>query len=339
MDALVPNDPRVEHKFTSVGGDITYHYMLAKPEGKPIATVVLCHGWPDLGMGWRHQVPYLASLGLQVVVPDMLGFGQTSAPDSPEEYTMKKMAGHMAIIIREVTDEKVIFGGHDWGCGIVWRMTRYHPELVRALFSFCVPYAPPSPVPTTLEQIVERMPSFRYQLRIAAGDVENIVHAEPGRLRKFLDAVYGGRTPEGEAPFTSQRGLEPDKLDRVQPSPLVEPAMMEFYAAEYARHGLHGPCNWYRTREIGSADEVALARADPGFRVQLPTLLVMAGRDVYLPPTLADTQGKFFGEGLLRKEVIPDASHWVLIQTPDVCNKYLGEFLKDVLGNQLKPSL
>lgn len=44
VDALVPNDPRVEHKFTSVRG-LTYHYMLAKPEGTPVATVVLCHGW------------------------------------------------------------------------------------------------------------------------------------------------------------------------------------------------------------------------------------------------------------------------------------------------------
>jgi soluble epoxide hydrolase / lipid-phosphate phosphatase len=45
VDALVPNDPRVEHKFTQVSGGYTYHYMLAKPQGNPVATIVLIHGW------------------------------------------------------------------------------------------------------------------------------------------------------------------------------------------------------------------------------------------------------------------------------------------------------
>ena len=44
VDALVPDDPRVERKFTTIG-DLTYHYMLAKPKVTPVATVVLCHGW------------------------------------------------------------------------------------------------------------------------------------------------------------------------------------------------------------------------------------------------------------------------------------------------------
>jgi hypothetical protein len=44
VDALAPDDPRVEHKFTEVGG-FKYHYMLAKPNGKPTATVFLIHGW------------------------------------------------------------------------------------------------------------------------------------------------------------------------------------------------------------------------------------------------------------------------------------------------------
>lgn len=43
-DVLALNDPRVEHKFAEVGG-FKYHYMLAKPEGKPAATIFLIHGW------------------------------------------------------------------------------------------------------------------------------------------------------------------------------------------------------------------------------------------------------------------------------------------------------
>lgn len=44
LDALVPNDPRVEEKYFTFSDDIKYHYILAKPAGKPTATVLLCHG-------------------------------------------------------------------------------------------------------------------------------------------------------------------------------------------------------------------------------------------------------------------------------------------------------
>ena len=44
-EALSVNDPRVEHHFIDVGDGIRYHYILAGPQGKPIATVLLLHGW------------------------------------------------------------------------------------------------------------------------------------------------------------------------------------------------------------------------------------------------------------------------------------------------------
>lgn len=69
VDKLRPNDPRVQSLTANVRGK-TYKYILGKPEGTPRATVLLVHGWPDLGFGWRNQVPYLMSLGLQVIVPD-----------------------------------------------------------------------------------------------------------------------------------------------------------------------------------------------------------------------------------------------------------------------------
>lgn len=71
-------------------------------------------------MGWRYQVPFLLSLNLQVVVPDMLGYGQTSAPHSHEEYTLKKMTAHIAELVKQTTDQPIILGGHDWGGAFVW---------------------------------------------------------------------------------------------------------------------------------------------------------------------------------------------------------------------------
>lgn len=45
---------------------------------KPILTPPSqIHGWPDLSLGWRYQIPLLVSLGLRVVAPDMMGYGGT----------------------------------------------------------------------------------------------------------------------------------------------------------------------------------------------------------------------------------------------------------------------
>ena len=46
--------------------------------------VVLCHGFPELAYSWRHQVPALVGAGFRVLVPDMRGFGASSAPEDVE---------------------------------------------------------------------------------------------------------------------------------------------------------------------------------------------------------------------------------------------------------------
>ncbi|KAI2626625.1 epoxide hydrolase [Hypoxylon sp. NC1633] len=336
VDALVPNDPRVEHKFSSFG-DIKYHYMLAKPKDKPTATVFLIHGFPDLGMTWRFQVPYLLSLNLQVVVPDMLGYGQTSAPEAVEEYTMKKMTAHIAGIVKEITDQPIILGGHDWGGAFVWRMAIYYPELIRAVFSLCVAFFPPVPAMISLNDTLAKMPQLQYQLQLANGVAETIVDKSPERLRGFVNGMYGGVTPDGEPMFTVMDGVIEKNLEKIGPSRLVSPEIIEFYIQEYSRHGLHGPCNWYRTTELNCQDELELAK-NTDFKFKIPAMLVMAEQDKALPPSLADGQEKFFA-GKFKKEVVPGASHWVQIQCPEVVNEYIGEFVKSVLGDELKASL
>ncbi|KAI1082394.1 epoxide hydrolase [Whalleya microplaca] len=339
VDALVPNDPRVEHKFQSMGDDITYHYMIAKPKGTPAATVVLIHGWPDLGMGWRYQVPYLLSLNLKVIVPDMLGYGQTSAPDAVEEYTLKKMAGHVAAIIKENSDEPIILGGHDWGAALTWRIVMWHPELIRCVFSLCVPFTPPNPAKLSLEEVVKRMPNFTYQLQLVSPAAENIANASEARMRAFLNAAYDGRTPSGEGAVKVEVGFLEDRLDAIGQSPLFTDEVLDFYVREFRRHGLHGPCNWYRARLFNVDDEEVFTRDGRApHTFDKPAMLVMAGKDAALPPRLAEGQEKYFTAGL-KQGLVPGANHWIMTQYPEEVNQYIGDFLKSVLGDGLKASL
>ncbi|KAI1816807.1 alpha/beta-hydrolase [Poronia punctata] len=336
VDALVPNDPRVEHKFADVGG-WTYHYILAMPQGTPTATVFLIHGWPDIGMGWRYQVPYLLSLNMQVVVPDMLGYGQTSAPYSAEEYTFKKMTAHIAQIVKQTTDQPIILGGHDWGGIFVWRFTQYYPELVRGVFSVCVPFSSPLSATIDLPTLVEKMPNFRYQLQLASGKAEEIVGKSPERLRKFINAIYGGKTPDGKGAFTTDEGVVEANIDNIGQSPLMSEEMTDFYVQEFARNGgIHAPCNWYRTRVLNSPDEIELAKTP--FKFPMPAMLLMADKDDALPTSMAANQHKHFAAGL-KMDTLKDCSHWAMVQKPAKVNEHIGQFIKSVLGDEVKAVL
>src|SRR6266536_129679 len=101
VDKITPNDSRVQYKTANLNG-ITYSYMLAEPQGHPLHTIFLIHGWPDISLGWRYQIPHLVSLGLRVVVPDMMGYAGTDAPDSPTFYTCKRAADDMAELAKQL---------------------------------------------------------------------------------------------------------------------------------------------------------------------------------------------------------------------------------------------
>ena len=55
--------------------------------------VVLCHGFPELGYSWRHQLAPLVEAGYRVAIPDMLGFGPSSQPAEIPAYDAANTAG------------------------------------------------------------------------------------------------------------------------------------------------------------------------------------------------------------------------------------------------------
>lgn len=35
------------------------------------------HGFPDLSMAWRYQIPHFLKLGFRIVAPDCIGYGRS----------------------------------------------------------------------------------------------------------------------------------------------------------------------------------------------------------------------------------------------------------------------
>jgi hypothetical protein len=73
------------------------------------------------------------------------------------------------------------------------------PSFVTHLFTCAVPYLPATEQYIPLEAIVKFLPSLGYQLQFGSkeGLIESHTQDKTG-IRNFLNALYGGRTAEGE---------------------------------------------------------------------------------------------------------------------------------------------
>ena len=55
----------------------------------------------------------LKDAGYGVVAPDLLGYGDTDKPEVLEAYSMKRMSGHIAELLKKEGLEKVVGVAHD----------------------------------------------------------------------------------------------------------------------------------------------------------------------------------------------------------------------------------
>lgn len=366
ISKLVPNDPRVEHSTAQVNGK-TYYYIVARPPTgtPPKATILLIHGFPDLGFGWRNQVPFLAAQGFLVVVPDKLGYGQTDSPADVEPYRIKSVVDDLLAILDAkdlvvvpqggragpAKDRRFILGGHDWGGQVVWRFTEWYPQRIAAVFSICTPYFRSLDTFVDLPALTQMVPTFNYQLQFASGELVERTSKPDGTpdravVKDLLNALYGagvphssGDDPNRPKPFVATKGgVNFSAIQGLPKTPLMTDEELDFYTDQYSRNGLRGPTNWYRTRRLNFDDELVLVEARKKYaeetgedlKIKTPALFIAASRDVALPPALSKNMEESF-ENLSRGHV--DASHWALVEAADEVNGLVADFL----SNAFKP--
>ncbi|KAL4871153.1 hypothetical protein BDV12DRAFT_206959 [Aspergillus spectabilis] len=327
----ISGDPRVEHRSAFVNGK-TYGYLYSQPQsGKYKGTVVLLHGFPDLSIGWRYQIPLFTKKGFRVIAPDTIGYGRTDAPADLAAYSHKNCADDVKELAAQLGASKIILGGHDWGAYLAYRVALWYPDLVQYLFTVCVPYSAPHKTYFPIEEMVEKVtPHFAYQLHFISGEIEAAVRTKDDH-KQFLVAMFGGRTEEKEFSFDVNRGVDLEIMRRVKPSWLLSEEELEYYAWEFNRHGLRGPLNWYRTRKINYDDELSL----PTGSIKVPVLFIQALKDAALPPRLGKNMDKYLPDLTIEKV---DASHWALWEKPAEVNNILERWIDAVVEGGVRGS-
>jgi epoxide hydrolase A/B len=272
--------------------------------------VVLCHGFPELGFSWRHQLPVLADAGFHVVVPDLRGYGHSSAPTEVEAYDIVTLCGDMAGLLDALGEQQAIFVGHDWGAIVVWNLSVLAPERVRAVAGLSVPFVPRSPAPP-----------IEIMRRNLGEDFYIVWFQEPGTADQVL-ARDVRRTLTTPRQWTAHWAEDPEEPRR--PSWLSEEELA-VYVEAFERTGFTGGLNYYRNFDRNW--ELTAPVADR--HVTAPAMFLTGERDLVRQFAPGETMDGWV-EDLRASIVVPKAGHWVQQEAPEQVNAALLEFLAGV---------
>ena len=115
----------VGHMKIQVNGKKLHYVAVGSGE-----TLLLVHGFPLDHQMWTHQIENL-SKKLQVVAVDLTGFGQSERGEGA--FSMKSLAGDLAVFLDQLGIEKVHFCGLSMGGYVGWQFWKHHSQRLRSL--------------------------------------------------------------------------------------------------------------------------------------------------------------------------------------------------------------
>ncbi len=114
------------------------HYLCAGEVSH--VPIIFVHGWPELSLSWRHQLPYFADLGYRAIAPDMRGYGKSSVYRTLDAYAQEHVVKDLIDLADGLDIDQAIWVGHDWGAATVSNIARHHADRCLGVANLCVPY-------------------------------------------------------------------------------------------------------------------------------------------------------------------------------------------------------
>jgi epoxide hydrolase A/B len=276
-------------------------------------TVILLHGFPELGYSWRHQVPALADAGFRVIVPDMRGFGLSDAPAALEAYTIEVLAADVLALLDDAGVQRGIVIGHDWGADVAWRTAWMRPERVSAVAGLSVPFVPRAPAPP-----------LELMRRALGEDFYIVWFQEPGVADEVL-AKDVRRTLASTRVWTDSWAREEENRP---PTPrFMSEAELAVYVEAFERTGFTGGLSYYRNIDRNWE----LMQPYDGRRIEQPALFLTGERDPVRRFMPAEAMNGWVLD-LRASVVVPGAGHWVNQEAPQAVNDALLEWLRGLPG-------
>ena len=317
----------ITERIAASGRHITSYLEAGPEDGVP---VILVHGWPELAISWRHQIPVLAGLGFRVIAPDMRGYGRSSRHDSHEDYCMEACVADLLELLTAIGREQAVWVGHDFGAAVVWALASHHPDTCIGVANLCVPYLPNG---FTLENVValvnrdiypqDRFPHGQWAYwNFHVDHPDDATAALSADVERSVRMIFRRGAPEllgkatGGATVTAPGGWRP-LLEMSRPAGRDERILDErdywAYVSSLKRNGFDAADSYYRNNKTNA--EYA-AQSVNGGKLDLPVLFVHALYD----PT-CDTLGTELATPMRAycsdlTEYVVRSGHWAQQEKP-----------------------
>ena len=255
--------------------------------------IVFLHGWPELSISWRDQLPVFAGLGFRAVAPDMRGYGRSSVYSRHEDYSQEAIVADMIELLDALGAEKAIWVGHDWGSPVVWSMAQHHPQRCHGVVNLCVPYIPEGFSPERIIPLADRKVYPEDKFPAAQWDYqlfyrENFAAARAGwegDVRATVKALFRSGDPAGRGKPSRTASIRANGgwfgPGKTAPNLPRDAAVLTEedecrYVAALERNGFFGPDSWYMNADA-NGDYAERARAN--WRLEMPVLFLHAAYD------------------------------------------------------------
>ncbi|MFE3445284.1 alpha/beta fold hydrolase [Nocardia sp. NPDC059180] len=271
--------------------------------------VVFCHGFPELGFSWRHQVFALAAAGFRTLTPDMRGYGGSSRPARIEDYDIVTLCADLVGLLDEAGLDEAVFVGHDWGASVVWQLAMLHPDRVRAVAGLSVPATPRSAAPP-LSILRSRLGDAFYMCWFQEPGVADAALAADVRRTLQRDGVVSA----------TDLAYSEDSADAVPE--WLEADEFDYYVDTFTATGFTGGLNYYRNLDRNWHLTADLA----GATIDVPSLFIAGSTDPVIRFTPTTKMAAVLTD--LRATIILDgAGHWIQQERATEVDAALLEFL------------
>ncbi|UCG08068.1 MAG: alpha/beta hydrolase [Desulfobacterales bacterium] len=292
---------KFQSQYADVNG-IRLHYV-SIGQGK---LILFAHGFPEFWAEWENQ---LTEFGRdhQAVAVDMRGYNLSSKPAEVDAYHVTDLIEDLRALAEHLGHQKMILVAHDWGGAVAWAFAMRHPEWLEKLIIINAPHA--AIFARELLNNPDQQKASQYMLTFRSPQAETILSENNyGWLTNAL-FKWGSKwkmTAEIRQKYIeawSQPGALTGALNYYRASPLYPPA------SEKDKEGIKKIMDL--PREM--------------FTIRVPTLVIWGELDQAL--LVGNLDGlEQYGDDLTIKR-IPDATHWIVHEQPEVVNSLIREFI------------
>ncbi len=290
----------IDNGWLDING-VKIHYVTAG-QGDPI---IFIHGFPEFWLAWENQIQEL-SKDHRVIAIDMRGYNLSSKPKGDSQYHISVLIEDLKQVAEKLNLKNATWVAHDWGGIVTWGFAIHHPELIKRLIILN------SPHPAILAREFRENPAQR-----KAGQYVDFFRS---RWAKYFLSAFNFKI-----------------LDKEILKPLLDLGFLshsshKLYLRAWAQEGaLDAALSYYRAADFANPthgvgpNPMDISAKGGAYRVRVPTMVIWGEQDKHI--LLGNLVGLSAFVDDLRVERVPDATHWIAREKPQLVNFLIRDFI------------